>query len=1028
MPHSAEPQEAGHAREAEDGGAEDGTPAGALAGARLTVPLWPHQERALAAFGADQAGAGQATAPSRGDERSTPHGVSRPRPTPGSRSTYLVIPPGGGKTMIGLEAARRAGRRTLVLCPNTAIQAQWISQWHSAFGPPPQARATARRDLPTALTVLTYQAVATFDALPANPPAPPGRGALVDSLHANGRQLLAALKSGSWTLVLDECHHLLEIWGQLLAAIVAELDDPVVIGLTATPPHMMTADQAAVHRELFGSVDLEVSAPALVRDGHLAPYQELAWFTTPTAAEADYIGGQALRFAELRAGLLDPGFAGTPFLEWLQQRVVERAVNRGADVIAATDGTGARVPWERFCRDSPALADAALRLHADGLLPLPEGARLGEQHRHPPTAEDWVALIGDWCRNCLLPRIGEADRGPKASASRDSAPPDSASHDSASHDKAAYAAIRAALPSIGYRLTKAGIRAAESPVDRVLARSEGKALAAVEILRAEAAELGGRLRALVLTDFAEAGAMVGAELGEVLAEGAGGALLALATLLGDEATAALDPVLMTGQRVACGAGTAARLVEWLRAAAPELGVAVSGEAIADEAALVSIAGGAGWEPRRYVPLVTEFFAAGRTRCLVGTRALLGEGWDAPAVNVTVDLTAATTPTSVVQARGRALRKDAGWPEKVADNWAVVCVTGAHPKGAADYDRFVRKHDRYFALAQTGDIASGVAHVDPALSPFEPPDPAKLEEVNARMAIRAGERHLVRERWNIGEPYADEPVATVTVAARKPLGLARGVVPPGALPAAAAAGAGGSRPQHDNAGLDSLWALSGIFAAVGIWGLAAGPPASTGELLAWLLAANPAALGAIRSAIRLRRARRVTAAPSSGSVEDMAAATADALREAGMLSRGGSAVLIEPLRDGSYRARLTDVSAAESATFAAALDEVLSPLAQPRYIVPRLFVAPPASTRAALRLTRRHHLPGGGIPATVVYHAVPTVLGVNARLARTFARAWNERVSPGALLYAGSPEGAGILAAQRGDDPFDVTTQIRTLWR
>ena len=29
---------------------------------------------------------------------------------------------------------------------------------------------------------------------------------------------------------------------------------------------------------------------------------------------------------------------------------------------------------------------------------------------------------------------------------------------------------------------------------------------------------------------------------------------------------------------------------------------------------------------------------------------------------------------------------------------------------------------------------------------------------------------------------------------------------------------------------------------------------------------------------------------------------------------------------------------------------------------------------------------------------------------------------------GSPEGTGILAAQRGDDPFALTTQIRTLWR
>src|SRR5512146_1309828 len=93
-PRHAEPREAEHARGSEDGGAEqdpvagDGARAGALtgalAGARLTVPLWPHQVRALAAFGADQAAA------FRGGERSNP-----PYPANGTRSTYLVIPPGG---------------------------------------------------------------------------------------------------------------------------------------------------------------------------------------------------------------------------------------------------------------------------------------------------------------------------------------------------------------------------------------------------------------------------------------------------------------------------------------------------------------------------------------------------------------------------------------------------------------------------------------------------------------------------------------------------------------------------------------------------------------------------------------------------------------------------------------------------------------------------------------------------------------------------------------------------------------------
>src|ERR1700691_4302230 len=130
------------ASDAQTAAGSAGTAAGVFAGVSPARSLWPHQERALRAFNADQA--------------------------TGDRSTYLVVPPGGGKTMIGLECARQAGRPTLVLCPNTAIQAQWIAQWHAQFASPAGARAagtraTASRDLPTPLTVLTYQAVASFD-------------------------------------------------------------------------------------------------------------------------------------------------------------------------------------------------------------------------------------------------------------------------------------------------------------------------------------------------------------------------------------------------------------------------------------------------------------------------------------------------------------------------------------------------------------------------------------------------------------------------------------------------------------------------------------------------------------------------------------------------------------------------------------------------------------------------------------------------------------------------------------------------
>jgi hypothetical protein len=97
------------------------------------------------------------------------------------------------------------------------------------------------------------------------------------------------------------------------------------------------------------------------------------------------------------------------------------------------------------------------------------------------------------------------------------------------------------------------------------------------------------------------------------------------------------------------------------------------------------------------------------------------------------------------------------------------------------------------------------------------------------------------------------------------------------------------------------------------------------------------------------------------------------------------------------------------------------------VIQRLIVAPPQTLGAALRLAARR-LAIGRVPAAVVYHAVPTALGGKKQLATAFERSWNSRVSPGTILYTGAPEGAGVLAAQRGDDPFAVTTQIRTLWR
>ena len=278
----------------------------------------------------------------------------------------------------------------------------------------------------------------------------------------------------------------------------------------------------------------------------------------------------------------------------------------------------------------------------------------------------------------------------------------------------------------------AGYAPPASPVDRVVALSGSKAIATSEILRLEQQALGDDLRALVLCDYERAGSEMVASLRGVLDPQAGSAHLVLSTLLTDPATADLNPTLVTARTVACSRAGASTLWAWIQQQEPAFKGAL--ELVRRQARprrwdeTVELAPSHPlWRSRFYVPLLTRAFEEGLIRCLIGTRALLGEGWDAQRVNVLVDLSAAGTSVAVHQMRGRSLRLDPKLPRKVADNWDVVCVAAGHPKGADDYARFVRKHDRYFAPTREGEIESGVSHVHPALSPFGPRRRARSTE-------------------------------------------------------------------------------------------------------------------------------------------------------------------------------------------------------------------------------------------------------------------------------------------------------------
>ncbi|ETW22177.1 DEAD/DEAH box helicase family protein [Mycobacterium gastri] len=905
----------------------------------------------------------------------------------GDNRSYLVLPPGAGKTMIGLEAARRVGRRTLVLVPNTAVQAQWAAAWNTKFpSPDPSAPACGTdRALTSAMNVLTYQSLAVIDGetdatVRRAILRTRDRQALLDLLHPNGRALIERAASlGPWTLVLDECHHLLATWGALVGALVSVLGPrTALIGLTATPATALTEWQRALHDELFGTADFVVPTPALVKEGDLAPYQELVYLTGPTPEEQAWMATERARFADLMLALVDQHVGSMSLAAWLRIRIVDRSTRDGN-----------QIAWSTFERAEPAVAASGLRFAFDGLIPLPDGARLREQHRVAPDAQDWVTVLTDFAVGHL----------------QDSDDP---------RDAQALTAIKRVLPGLGYRLTSRGVRVATSPVDRVCALSESKVAATTHILDAEDAALGARLRALVLCDFESmTGTLPTSLKGAPVNDLSGSAQLVTAMLAASDNRRGtpLRPLLVTGQTFACPAAIEDDLIAFCAAR----GALVCTEPLRTHPGLRIVRGNGNFGPRTWVALATEYFMTGRARVLVGTRALLGEGWDCAAVNVTVDLTSATTPGAITQMRGRALRRDPADADKVADNWSVCCVSPDHPRGDADYLRLVRKHDAYFAASPQGLIESGVTHCDPCLSPYGPP-PADAG-ITARALRRVAERGQARAWWRIGQAYQGTDVATIRIRSQRSAGIAAPGIPASALvpslpgrrsplPAARAAGAGLS--------------LAGAASGAVLAGTSLGPLAAavtTGGVIA-------TSVGLLAAAARAE-SRRLAQAPNA--LEQLAAAVADALRAGGGADRGSDALRITVDPDGWIRCELGGVPTEQSQRFTAALDELLGPLTEPRYLVGRKILTPPTG-RVARGLFAARAVVGLPLPGAIAWHGVPQWFARRKDRLGALLQSWQQHIGPPRHLRADSPEGQAILELFRGDNPLALTTQLRTTWR
>ena len=190
--------------------------------------------------------------------------------------------------------------------------------------------------------------------------------------------------------------------------------------------------------------------------------------------------------------------------------------------------------------------------------------------------------------------------------------------------------------------------------------------------------------------------------------------------------------------------------------------------------------------REKVRLVGGFFEQGVINVLVGTKSLLGEGWDAPCVNSLILASFVGSFMLSNQMRGRAIRTDKNQPDKTANIWHLVTVErpylytkdireklarlASEDKNeliSYDFETLSRRFDCFVAPNyETGEIESGISRVTILRPPY---DEKGIARINQEMTDRARESEKLKEVWQSavnGSARLNE-VSDVPVENRKP---------------------------------------------------------------------------------------------------------------------------------------------------------------------------------------------------------------------------------------------------------------------
>ena len=856
---------------------------------------------------------------------------------------HVIAPPGSGKTVLGLEVAIRLNKPTLILTPTIAIRNQWIQRFCELFLQTNLTPDWISRDIrnPKFMTVVTYQGLhAACNNWKIEEEENEIEEEEIEETNGNAKatnpnldNIVSGLKAQKIkSIVVDEAHHLKSDWWETLTKVKERLD-PIIVGLTATPPYDVTATEWQRYIDLNGSVDTEISVPELVIEGDLCPHQDYVFFTLPTEKENQNI-------VEFRQNI------DKLFQEIKSDAIIVQAIEKHP----IWQNPIEQLDW---IYNNLSYYSAFLIFLKSNEKEIPETHLevIGDQKFEiPKLNHEWIEILLDFYLYKEKEHFKAFEEHKKTLENR----------------LRRYGAIERRQINFGHNKRVTGF----------LTSSISKLNGIKKIVDFEFNKLGNDLRLVILSDFIRKEFYI--DLPENNLELNKIGVIPIFEKLRRENKDKKKIAVLTGSMIIIPVSAYAAF----EAKAAKNGITQINSTTVPFDNNYYLISQTEQLKHDIVHIVTQIFQSGEIEVLIGTKSLLGEGWDAPAINSLILASFVGSFVLSNQMRGRAIRTQSGNGNKTGNIWHLVCIDPTIPSGGDDFELLKRRFRSFVGISFKKDpsIENGIERLD---LPINIHHKNAVEQKNAEMFSYAGDRESLRKRWEMALATGVTLVEEIKIPfpiekeykAVKSMYLNNTILNLLATLGSGLAGFGlDSLQEFVNASKDiktiqDFYVFLAIFGFIGI--------AVFGRLT-------------IKSLSLYLKYRDI-----SKDIQQIGDALLISLIKAGAIKTDYSKLKVETSINnwGSVFCHLEGGTTFDKSTFINALKEVIIPIDNPRYVIIR-------KNMFMVFIKQKD------------FHSVPEILGRNKYLAEYFKNQWERLVGSCDLIFTRTLYGRKLLLRSR----------------